>query len=133
MSQFSDAYKDFIGNVGEIARKAIEKRNLRYDSEQALQSLRKDLVTDLQAVDAVLAVDYASTRLHPRSLAYFLRELEFLNGLYTFNTIQGTQKELDDVETGKESLEDLLGDWLPDWLKDLLKILDEILKLASGG
>ena len=56
-----------------------------------------------------------------------------MNGLYGSGAIQGTRQELDDAETGKESLEDLLGDWLPDWLKDLLKILDEILKLASGS
>ena len=133
MSQFSVAYKEFIGNVGEIAKQAIGKRNLPHSSKDALQDLRRDIIADLQSTDAVLAVEYAATRLHPRSMSYFLQELQFLNLLYPLKSIQGTQKELDDAETGKESIEDLLGVWLPDWLKDWLKILDEILKLASGG
>jgi hypothetical protein len=37
----------------------------------------------------------------------------------------------EDISTGKESIEDILGDWLPDWLKHLLKILNEILKLVK--
>ena len=65
MSRFSDAYKEFIDHVDEVARKAIEKRNLPYACAQALQGLRQDVVTDLQGADAVLAVDYAATRLHP--------------------------------------------------------------------
>lgn len=133
MAQFGDAYKEFIGSVGEVVSKAIIKRTMPSAVEKKLQDLRRDVVDDLRVDDAVLAVEYAASRLHPRTFKYLLQELKFMNVMYPAASVQGTQKELDDSETCKESIEELLGDWLPDWLKDLLKILDEILKIASGG
>ena len=45
-------------------------------------------------------------------------------------------KQLDeaaeDAETGKDSLENLLGRWLPDWVAKLLDLLNEILKFVRG-
>jgi hypothetical protein len=133
MAQFGDLYKEFLANVGDIAEKAIVKRALPKQADKKLRDLRRDVVEDLRSDDAVLAVEYAASRLHPRTFKYLQREMEFMNAMYASASTNGTQKELDDSETCKESLEELLGEWLPDWVKDLFKILDEILKLASGG
>ena len=41
-------------------------------------------------------------------------------------------RALEDSETGKKSIEDLIGFMLPDWLKKALKLLNQLIKLLRG-
>jgi hypothetical protein len=58
-------------------------------------------------------------------------EIAFINSRHGEEGNSENDDAGDDVETGKGSLEELLGAWLPDWLKRLLKVLNQILKLVS--
>jgi hypothetical protein len=42
------------------------------------------------------------------------------------------EKALEDSETGKKSIEDLIGFMLPDWLKKALKLLNQLIKILRG-
>jgi hypothetical protein len=130
MAIFGDTYRDFIGNVGAIGQAAMAKKMYPPGPKKMIQDLLLDIVAELQKDDTVLAIENASMQLRPDIQTYLLRELQFFNAVYPSSSIGGTAQEVDDSETCKESLEEILGAWLPDWLKQLLKILDEILSLV---
>ena len=56
-------------------------------------------------------------------------ELQFINSLY--DSPNYAEDGTAPIETGKDSLEELLGDWLPNWFKGLLKLLNEIFDLVK--
>jgi hypothetical protein len=49
----------------------------------------------------------------------------------TPSSVSVLDSAIDDSETGKGSIEDLIGKWLPDWLKRALKLLNQLLKLIK--
>ena len=80
------------------------------------------------------AIDQSREPNHPYiedALYDELRALAAVNSGVQVSDDRATSRAVDDTETGKGSIEDLLGKWLPDWLKKLLKLLNEILKLIK--
>lgn len=133
---FVNEYQKFLDNVKNIIFKALDVRlangQIKEGPKNELSSLGGDVIDKLLSQGSIDAIGYASSRLPPGISEFLYRELLYFNALYVSN-ITGSQKELDDSETCKESLENILGSWLPDWVRNLFQILDEILRLASGG
>ena len=110
-----------------MAQAALNRRARHRDRQQALNTLLDDVIKALLAERSIDAIELAWSHLDEEVAAFLSRELDLIASMY-----QGDDSGdgAEDIETGKESIEDILGDWLPDWLKHLLKILNEILKLV---
>lgn len=128
MADSGETYRRYIRVGGRVARAALQRRARHPDRRQDLNRLLNDVIDALLSDRSVVAIERAWSHLDEEVATFLSRELDLIASMYE-NDDSGGGTE--DIETGKESIEDILGDWLPDWLKHLLKILNEILKLVK--
>ncbi|MDQ7735732.1 hypothetical protein QT231_23825 [Halomonas sp. SpR1] len=124
MSEFSEVYKIFIENIGEIADKGISQRESRGEELGILKENLYQLISETSSEYAELAIDFAVMHLNPSVRERLFNEMKFFNSLDDADSRDG-----DNV---KSSLEEILGKWLPDWLMDNLKVLNELLSFGRG-
>ncbi len=99
----------------------------------------------LKGEEACCLVVEALNEQHEAVKSAFKVELEFFNAKYTDDNLRGllqssgvalakkrefVERALEDGDTVKKSLEELVGSTLPGWLKKMLKLLNELLKLV---
>jgi hypothetical protein len=127
MAEAGDTFQRYI-RVGErVAQAALQRKTIQPERRQELNTLLSDVVKALLTERSVAAIESAWTHLDEEVAKFLLQELNLIASMHAgADAVDGTE----DIKTGKESIEDILGDWLPGWLKHLLKILNEILKLV---
>ncbi|MEX3924010.1 hypothetical protein AB4Y36_08275 [Paraburkholderia sp. BR10936] len=125
---FGEIYQRFIDVLGRIADTATGNSTIDETLKGQVRDQLNAVLQEAMSPAAVVAVRNAACQLDPTSRNLLAQELEFFCDRYA-GQVYGAAKEIDDGETGKDSILDLLDDWLPDWLKKLLKILDQILSL----
>jgi len=127
MARSGDSYQRFIRTARSVARRELAEKALPVVLDMELRQLLDDVLQRLLSQEAIVAIESAWENLDTSVADLLIREIDFISAL---NTDDGDSSGSDDVSTGKESLEDILGEWLPKWLKHLLKLLNEILKLV---
>jgi len=127
MSKYGDEYTSFIvACKGLVARRS---RKLAQCNTETLQKAAETICTRLKKPDAINAVERGFEALDEEVREAFYLELQYVNANLT-EDVDGSERNVDDAKTAKDSLEDLLGSWLPDWMKKSLKVLNEVLSLA---
>ncbi len=129
MAEVGDVYKRFIATADRVVRRALETSSNEKIRRRAgeIRDLLGGVISELGAERSISKIEDAWGNLDPQVASLLLQELRLITAMHGEDSSDGS----DDIATGKESLEDILGDWLPDWLKHLLKILNEILKLVK--
>ena len=129
MAESGDAYRRFI-RVAKTVGQARLRNSRRHSGERRrqLEQLLNDLIGKLESDRAVTAIEEAWGDLDRDVADLLRRELSLISDMHERDE-SGEGSE--DLSTGKESIEDILGDWLPDWLRHLLKMLNKVLKLVK--
>jgi hypothetical protein len=129
MAESGDAYRRFIDVAKAVGHARLRVRRTHSDAvRRELESLLDSVCNNLQTERSVSAIEEAWSNLDGVVSSLLRRELSLISSVHG----EGESKdENEDIATGKESLEDILGVWLPDPIKHLLKILNEILKLVK--
>jgi len=131
MARTREVYEKFIKRTGEVLTSSVDARFSGTQNTQLQEQIR-ELMVALTSAQAITAVEYAWSQIDYASGDQLLREIELVtNATPSSPGDSGRKQAGEDLETGKGSLEDLLGGWLPDWVKRLLKVLNQLLKLLT--
>ena len=127
MSKYGEEYTSFITACNNlVARRSgqLDRRNT-----EKLQEAAEKICARLKTTEALDAVESGFEYIDEEVREVFYLELQYVNANLAEDG-NGSERDVGDAKTAKDSLEDLLGSWLPDWMKKSLKVLNEILSLA---
>jgi hypothetical protein len=137
-SEWQDAWKDFFNSVAKLISAKAERLAARPSIQGFITAQTPALIDSIQSdLPAVLrAVNSFKDGQHPELEVTLYNEIKAIteanNAVASSPSVEALDQALDDSDTGKGSIEELLGNWLPDWLKKLLKILNQIISLVKG-
>jgi hypothetical protein len=131
MTEFGDAYSRFIDVTARVATAAIHSTQAKRavsQQRQQIEQLLNTVIRELNSHRSKEEIENAAQNLDPEVRHLLMRELDLISDMHEGG---GSGEGVEDVETGKGSIEDILGDWLSDKFKHFLKILNQILKLVT--
>src|SRR5262249_12716605 len=107
MAESGDTYQRYIKGGERVAQAALQRKTLHPDRRQELNTLLSDVVKALLTERSVAAIESAWTHLDEEVAKFLSRELNLIASMYAEGDAEdGTE----DIKTGKESIEDILGD-----------------------
>lgn len=137
-SEWQHVWQDFFGSIEGV----VNARGAAGPSTPARTFAAATASAMLSSIQGGASYVYAAIRLFQDPSRPYLEDTLFdelvaiaaTNRLaaQTPTNVAALDSAIDDSETGKGSIEDLIGGWLPDWLKKALKLLNQLLKLIKS-